>query len=163
MFLFFTYVSAKKGKGLSSLLIQQIGRGQQKRRRGNDGQAIPEDIRVAKATAEDKQIAAFLNGSSLFQVNNNPQFKDPTMNLAEPPGGFQNLQYQVPKKNYPGTKKRPYPFTLGQGQIQSAHKSDTDLQQKFGTPGGFDDNLEDFEIERDKIIEEDDEDSQFHD
>ena len=47
--------------------------------------------------------------------------------------------------------------------MASAHKSDTDLPQKFGTPGGFDDNLEDFEIDRNKIIEEDDEDSQFHD
>ena len=85
------------------------------------------------------------------------------MNLAEPPGGFGNLQYQMPKKNYPGTKKRPYPFNLGQGQMASGHKSDTDLPQKFGTPGGFDDNLEDFEIENRKIVEEDDEDSQFHD
>ena len=70
---------------------------------------------MTKATAEDKKIADFLNGSSLFQANNNPEFKGPTMILAEPPGGFGNLQYQMPKKSYPGTKKRPYPFNLGQG------------------------------------------------
>jgi hypothetical protein len=47
--------------------------------------------------------------------------------------------------------------------MASAHKSDTDLPQKFGTPGGFDDNLDDFAMDGGKIIEEDDEDSQFHD
>jgi hypothetical protein len=52
---------------------------------------VPEDIKVSKATAEDKKIADFLNGSSLFQANNNPEFKGPTMILAEPPGGFGNL------------------------------------------------------------------------
>ena len=43
----------------------------------------------------------------------------------------------------------------------SAHKSDGDLKQQFGTPGGFDDNLEDFEDA--KIKEEEDEDSEFLD
>jgi Rod binding domain-containing protein len=65
-----TFVSdptlAKKGKGLSSLMIQQIGRGKQKRRRGNDGQAIPEKIHVTRATEEDKKLHDFLNGGSLL-------------------------------------------------------------------------------------------------
>jgi len=58
--------AAKKGRGLSSLIIHQIGRGNQKRRKGNDGQAIPEDIRVTRATEEDKKLHAFLNGGSLL-------------------------------------------------------------------------------------------------
>ena len=83
------------------------------------------------------------------------------MKLTDLPPGYQNLQYNLPQKNYPGTKKRPYPFTLGQGQMPSGHKSETDMpQHKFGTPGGFDDNLDDFDIENPKIIEEGDEDWQ---
>ena len=37
--------------------------------------------------------------------------------------------------------------------MPSAHKSEADLPQKFGTPGGFEDNLDDFEDA--KIVEED--------
>jgi hypothetical protein len=47
-------------------MIQQIGRGKQKRRRGNDGQPIPEKIHVTRATEEDKKLHEFLNGGSLL-------------------------------------------------------------------------------------------------
>ena len=63
-------------------------------------------------------------------------------------------------QKYPGTKKRPLPFGFGQGQKQSAHKSDTDLFQQFGTPGGFDDNLDDF---KEAKIDEENEDAEFLD
>ena len=46
--------------------------------------------------------------------------------------------------------------------MPSAHKSETDLKHHYGTPGGFDDNLDDYAIDPDKIIEEDEE-SEFHD
>ena len=75
----------------------------------------------------------------------------------------EHLQFKMKEKSYPGTKKRPFPFGKGQGQMQSAHKSDGDHQaNKFGTPGGFDDHLDDFAIDA-KINEEDNEDSEFHD
>ena len=45
--------------------------------------------------------------------------------------------------------------------MPSAHKSDTDLKHKFGTPGGFDDNLDDFAEA--KIEEDDNEDAEFLD
>ena len=64
-------------------------------------------------------------------------------------------------QRYPGTKKRPFPFGIGQGQMPSAHKSDTDLKQKYGTPGGFEDNLDDFKEA--KIEEDDNEDAEFLD
>ena len=163
-FLFFLTVSsvAKKGNGLSSLLIQQIGRGQQKRRRGNDGQPIVEAPPVRKVNAEDQMLAAFLQ-ASFQQQQLQPGGQAPTGKLAEPPGGFGDLQYTVKQRQYPGTKKRPYPFSLGQGQMPSGHKSDTDLKQQFGTPGGFEDNLDDFAMDGGKIVEEDDEESQFLD
>ena len=47
--------------------------------------------------------------------------------------------------------------------MPSGHKSDTDLKQQFGTPGGFEDNLDDFAMVGGKIVEEDDEESQFLD
>ena len=47
--------------------------------------------------------------------------------------------------------------------MPSAHKSDGDNQHnKYGTPGGFDDNLDDFAVDA-KIEEEDNEDSEFLD
>jgi hypothetical protein len=153
---------AKKGNGLSSLLIQQIGRGQQKRRRGNDGQPVVEAPPVRKVNAEDQMLAAFLQ-ASFQQQQQQPGGQAPTGKLAEPPGGFGDLQYTVKQRQYPGTKKRPYPFSLGQGQMPSGHKSDTDLKQQFGTPGGFEDNLDDFAMDGGKIVEEDDEESQFLD
>ena len=73
------------------------------------------------------------------------------------------LQFTVPPTKYPGTKKRPFPFNIGQGKMPSAHKSDGDNQHnKYGTPGGFDDNLDDFAVDA-KIDEEDNEDSEFLD
>jgi hypothetical protein len=153
---------AKKGNGLSSLLIQQIGRGQQKRRRGNDGQPIVEAPPVRKVNAEDQMLAAFLQ-ASFQQQQQQPGGHAPTGKLAEPPGGFGDLQYKVKQQKYPGTKKRPYPFSLGQGQMPSAHKSETDLKQQFGTPGGFEDNLDDFAMDGGRIVEEEDEESQFLD
>jgi hypothetical protein len=42
-------------------LIQQIGRGQQhKRRKGNNGQAVFEAPPVQKVNAEDQMLASFL-------------------------------------------------------------------------------------------------------
>ena len=43
----------------------------------------------------------------------------------------------------------------------SAHKSDGDLKQQFGTPGGFEDLLDDFGDS--KFNEEEDEESVFQD
>jgi hypothetical protein len=37
---------------------------------------------------------------------------------------------------HPGTKKRNYPFQNNSGNINSIHKSDTDMYQ-YGTPGEF--------------------------
>ena len=45
--------------------------------------------------------------------------------------------------------------------MPSAHKSDTDLKLKYGTPGGFEDNLDDFKEA--KIEEDDNEDAEFLD
>ena len=107
-------------------------------------------------------LAAFLQAS--FQKQQQQLGgQAPTGKLAEPPGGFGDLQYTVKQRQYPGTKKRPYPFSLGQGQMPSGHKSDTDLKQQFGTPGGFEDNLDDLAMDGGKIVEEDDEESQFLD
>ena len=48
--------------------------------------------------------------------------------------------------------------------MPSAHKSDGEHQaNKFGTPGGFDDNLDDFAMGDAKIEEEDDDESEFLD
>ena len=45
--------------------------------------------------------------------------------------------------------------------MPSAHKSETDMPQKYGTPGGFEDNLDDFAEA--KIDEEENEDAEFLD
>ena len=147
--------TAKKGNGLSSLIIQQIGRSNSaKRRRGNDGRPVPDAPPVQRVDRENEQLADFLQGRT-FQPPN-PQHQT-FQQFSQQNSG---LQFQVPPTKYPGTKKRPFPFNLGQGQMGSAHKSDGDHKQQFGTPGGFEDLLDDF---GDAKINEEDEESVFQD
>jgi hypothetical protein len=124
--------------------------------KGNDGLPISERAPPVQKVTENEKIAAFLNGVEFSK----PSAQGPTMKLADLPAGT-NLQYVVPATKYPGTKKRPYPWSFGQGNVGSGHKSDTDLHQKFGTPGGFEDNLDDYE--NNPIIEDVDEDKEFYD
>ena len=53
-----------------------MSRGKQKRRRGNDGEEIAENVRVTRATAEDQQIAAFLQGGTFSKF---PQQENQTL------------------------------------------------------------------------------------
>jgi hypothetical protein len=104
-------------------------------------------------------ISSFLNYN--VANNQNADLKKQAQDFKYT-GEKQGLEFKVQPTKYPGTKKRPYPFNLGSGQMPSAHKSETDLKHHYGTPGGFDDNLDDYAIDPDKIIEEDEE-SEFHD
>ena len=70
------FLTAKKGKGLSSLIIQQIGRGnKQKRRSGNDGQEMPTAPRVERVNhQENVLINQFLNSNMFTQAQGNSTF-----------------------------------------------------------------------------------------
>ena len=110
---------------------------------------------MQRVNLENEQLANFLQGRT-FQPPN--PLQQTFQQFEQQHAG---LQFQVPPTKYPGTKKRPFPFNLGQGPVGSAHKSDGDHKQQFGTPGGFDDLLEEFGDA--KINEEEDEDSVFLD
>ena len=100
--------SAKKGNGLSSLIIQQIGRGNAaKRRRGNDGRPVPDAPPVQRINRENEQLADFLQGRAFLPPN---PLQQTFQQFAQQHAG---LQFQVPPTKYPGTKKRPFPFNLG--------------------------------------------------
>ena len=63
----FNFYLAKKGKGLSSLIIQQLGRGNRKdkRQKGNNGEAVFSQVpKVERVNRENEQIASFLNGGT---------------------------------------------------------------------------------------------------
>ena len=73
---------------------------------------------------ENVLINQFLNSGMFTQAQGNSTFNAFEQNMQK----TEHLQYKMQPQKYPGTKKRPFPFGLGQGQLPSAHKSDGEHQ-----------------------------------
>ena len=66
---------------------------------------------MTKEAAENKKLADFLRGGTFKPANPQQQI----LTFEQFQQQHSGLQFAVQPTKYPGTKKRPFPFGIGQG------------------------------------------------